>query len=110
VVLERNDVDDVVDEVIMAVEDGLAPRAQLMADLRLELPALRRHQVGVTGIFALVGKLGLRQEVIETDLADLPAGLQADVPFLGRTPANDKAALRTEEAARRQVVVDPVEP
>ena len=73
------------------------------------LPALRRHQVGIAGVFAVVDQLGLGEEVVEADLPDLPAQLEACVPALGRAPAKRDATLGPEEFARRLVVVGAVE-
>src|SRR3954447_23094111 len=50
VVLERDDVDDVVDDVIVTIEPGLSPRPELVADLGLELPALGRDEIRIAGI------------------------------------------------------------
>ena len=109
VVRDRDDVDDVLDPVIMEVEPGLAPCAEVVRDFGLDLPALRRDEVGVAGIFAVAAELGLGEEIVEADLADAAAQLEADVPVLGRPPAERDAALGPEEFARRLVVVDPVE-
>ena len=53
-VLERDDVDDVVDDIIVAVEAGLAPRSELVADLCLKLPALWRDEIRIAGIGAVI--------------------------------------------------------
>ena len=109
VVADRDDVDDVVDAVIMEVEAGLAPCAEVARELGLDFPALRRDEVGVAGIFAIAAELGLRQEIVEADLADPAPQLQADVPALGRPPAERDAALGPEEFPRGLIVVGPVE-
>ena len=110
VVFERDDIDDVVDDIIVPVEARFAPCPELMADLGLEFPALRRHKVRIAGIGAVVAKLRLGKEVVEADLADAAAELEADVPILRGTPAEIDAALGPQEASCILVVVDAVEP
>ena len=80
-----------------------------MCHFRFGFPALRRDQVGIAGILAAVVELRLGQKVVETDLPDSAAQLQADVPILRRAPSESEAALGAEEFARRLVVVDAVE-
>ena len=58
VLADRDDVDDVVDAVGVELEPGLAPRAELAADFALDFPALRRDEVGVAGILAVLLRLG----------------------------------------------------
>ena len=109
VVADRDHVDDVLDAVIMQVEPRLAPCAEVVREFGFDFPALRRHEVGIAGIFAVLAELRLGEEIVEADLADAAAKLQADVPALGRPPAEGDAALGPEEFARRQIVVDAVE-
>ena len=58
VLADRDDVDDVLDAVVPEPQPGLAPRAELAPDLGLHLPALRRDEVGVAGILAVLLRLG----------------------------------------------------
>ena len=94
---------------IPGLEPGLAPGAELASDLDLHFPALRRDEVGVAGVFAVLLELGLDEEIVEADLADPAAELEAAVPALGRAPAEVDAALGPEELARALVVVGAVE-
>src|SRR6185369_5064947 len=73
VVVDGDDVDDVLDAVIPGAQACLAPAAEVAADLRLGLPALRRNELGVAGILAVLGQLGLGEEIVEADLADAAA-------------------------------------
>ena len=70
--------------VIMKVEPGLAPAPEIVRELGLDLPALRRHELGIAGILAVLAELRLGEEIVEADLADAAAQLEADVPVLGR--------------------------
>lgn len=90
-------------------DPGLAPRAELMADFAFQLPALRGNKVGVAGILAVLRELRLGEEIVEADLADSAAQLEARIPVFGGSPAEVEAALGPEEFARGRIVVDAVE-
>ena len=75
---------------------GLAPAAEIIREVRLELPALRGHELGSSGILAAQAQLRLCEEIGETDLPDAPSQLEANVPRLVGVPAKNDAALRPE--------------
>jgi hypothetical protein len=77
-----NDVDDILHSMSPGAQTGLTPLAKFAANLALQLPALRGDEIRITGIFAILGKLRLREEVVEADLADAAAEFQARVPTL----------------------------
>src|SRR3569623_2086476 len=106
---DGDDIDDVVDAMRIAAQPGLAPLPQFAADFALQFPALRRDEVGIAGILAILLEVGLRQEVVEADLADAAAQLEARIPPRRRPPAERNAALGAEELARWQIAVDSIE-
>jgi len=71
----------------MEVQASFSPRAKVSGELRFDLPALRWDKIGIAGVFPVLAELGLREEVVEADLADPAAQLQTDIPPFGRTPA-----------------------
>ena len=84
---KRNDVDDIGDPVTPCADARLAPLSEFPADLPLDLPALRRDEVRIAGILAILGQFGLGEEVIEADLPDAAAKLEACIPPARRPPA-----------------------
>src|SRR5689334_18691428 len=106
---DRDHIDDVLHPIIVKVEAGLAPGAEIVRDLRFHLPALRRHEIGVAGVGAILVQAGLGEKVREIDLPDAAAELEADVPRFRGMPTDVDTAFRTEELARSEVVADEVE-
>ena len=93
-----------------STQPRLAPVAEIPAYLRFHFPALRRHEVRVAGILPVLAELWLVEEVVEADLPDTAAELEAEVPARGGPPAERHASFGPEELPRRQIAVDASEP
>src|SRR5947209_20555800 len=106
---DRDHVDDVCDAIIMKVEPGLPPLAEVVCKLGFGFPALRRDQLRIAGILTVLPELRLPPEIQEVDLPDAAPKLEADIPCLRWAPRQRQAALRPEELAGWLVVVDPIE-
>ena len=69
-VVDRDEVDDVADSVIVKRQVGLAPAAEVVGEFGLDLPALRRDELAVARILSSGAELWLGEEVEEADLSD----------------------------------------
>src|SRR6185437_157132 len=80
---DRDHIHDIADAVIMEVEARLAPFPEIVSKFGLGLPAMRRDQIRIARILAILAELGLGKEIVEADLSDAAAELQTDVPIPG---------------------------
>ena len=106
---DGNHINDVRHLVIMEIEASLAPAPEVVGKFRLCLPALRRDQLGIAGILAILAEHWLSEEIEEINLPDAAAKFQADVPILGWAPGQGHAALGPKKLACRLIIVDPIE-
>ena len=104
VLVDRDEVDDVLNGIIVQVEAGLAPAAEVMGKVGLKLPNSAgapvegsRHCRGRRSNWAA-------QKIVEADLANPAAQLEADVPRLAGMPSEHDTAFGTEEFASRLLV------
>src|SRR5206468_10897063 len=102
-------VDNVLNAIVMEVEPGLPPLAEVVRELGLGFPALRRDELRIAGILAVLAEHRLCQKVEEVDLPDAAAKLETDVPCLRGAPRQSDASLGPEELAAGLIVVNPVE-
>ena len=90
-------IDDILDPVMIEPQPSFAPAAEIAADLARCFPALRRNEIWIGVVPAVVGDVLIRQKIGKADLADLPFQLQVGVPARRRAPVEQDASFRTEK-------------